>query len=64
MSPIVIPAYIDPNIGYILWQVIAAGVIGSIGYFHRAIWRVCRMLVGKRPSEPPKSDIPKSEPPA
>ena len=42
-------AYIDPVSGSILLQVIAAGVLGAIGYFFRPLWRIARRMCGRKP---------------
>jgi hypothetical protein len=41
-------AYIDPVSGSILLQVIAAGVIGALGYFFRPLWRFARRLRNRK----------------
>lgn len=47
----VVLAYIDPVSGTILLQLIIAGVLGCMGFFHRTIWRVCRAIVGHPQTE-------------
>lgn len=44
--------YIDPVSGSILMQVIAAGVLGTLGYFFGPIWRLGRRVLGFK--TPPK----------
>jgi hypothetical protein len=49
LMPLLPPwAYIDPVSGSILLQVIAAGVIGAIGYFFRPLWRFARLLLNRK----------------
>jgi hypothetical protein len=56
-----LPAYIDPFSGTILLQVIFAGVIGSIAFFRRALWRAGRMLFGIKPPQAPEAGAPQDE---
>ena len=48
--------YIDPVSGSILLQVIAAGIIGAIGYFFRPLWRIVRRLFGCGAGVSPATD--------
>ena len=44
-------AYIDPMSGSILLQLIVAGVLGAIAFFHRSIWRLLRCFRGSKPQD-------------
>ena len=48
-------AYIDPQSGTIIVQVIISGLVGTVAYFFGPIWRFFRTLGGKKkgPSPPP-----------
>ena len=40
-------AYIDPGSGYMVLQVLAAGVLGAVVYFRKMIWKVTHIFSGK-----------------
>ena len=56
-----LPAYIDPFSGSILLQVIVAGVIGSIAFFRRALWRAGRAVFRIKASEKPDAGVQRDE---
>jgi hypothetical protein len=49
-------AYIDPNSGSILLQVIAAGAMGSVLYFRNAVWYCIRRLMFWKAKNEPLDD--------
>ncbi len=53
----VLLAYIDPNSGSLIWQVLAAGLLGSMLYFRNLIWHLASFRFMLKRSKDDISDI-------
>ena len=43
--------YIDPVSGTLIIQLVVAGVLGTIGFFRKSIWKAVCLVTGRKPTD-------------
>lgn len=62
MMNVTLLGYIDPGSGFILLQIIMAGVVGTGIYFRRMFWRVSRVFGRGSAEQSGPESVPPTDP--